>query len=438
MLIVKNSGGSAKFPTQIYIAVAPTKKIYQAGDTVNTTGMVVKAKWSNKSETDITSECTVSPSQGTIVFEQTENLTITWTWKDTITLTTSQKITVKRVLTGITIDSMPAKTSYYKGDTLNFTGLKIKATYSSGATDIVDGYTCSPAAGSALTNYGNISVTVTYTENDVTKNATFNVTVNVKIVSYNAGTDEEIQAMIDAHYQDAIDISDYWSVGDTRTIHLSAMSATGVGESHAAQDIRAAIIGIDHDDLVTPINGHTKACVTEQVVEFLGNGSTTEYGYLNSTITSSDTSKYSTDLARFGWLSDVFEEALPTTVKNGLKSIKKRQGTSHTGTESEEINVKSFLLSYPEVFGTATYSYYTAKSPAEGTQYDYYKTSANRIKYGNNNGQSNGTAYYWWLSSQSSYYSSSRGYYWMLVSSDGSANNGGANGARGLAPAFSR
>ena len=41
--------------------------------------------------------------------------------------------------------------------------------------------------------------------------------------------------MVEAADAGIISLSDYWTVGDVRSIRLSDMSATGVGESHAAQ-----------------------------------------------------------------------------------------------------------------------------------------------------------------------------------------------------------
>ncbi len=89
----------------------------------------------------------------------------------------------------------------------------------------------------------------------------------LKIVMFADGTDEEIGAMLEAHYNGIINIGDYWKVGDTRAIHLNAMNATTGGEAHAAQNITMVIIGIEHDNLVTPINGKTKAAITLQCKE---------------------------------------------------------------------------------------------------------------------------------------------------------------------------
>lgn len=57
---------------------------------------------------------------------------------------------------------------------------------------------------------------------------------NVQTVSWADGTDEQIAAMIQAADEGEINLADYWNVGDERTVQLSAMEATGVGESHVA------------------------------------------------------------------------------------------------------------------------------------------------------------------------------------------------------------
>ena len=77
-----------------------------------------------------------------------------------------------------------------------------------------------------------------------------------------------------------------------------------------------------------------------------------------------------------------------------------------------------------EVFGSVTYANSTAE--ASLTQFDYYKTSANRIK---KTGDS-GSAYSWWERSPYSGYSGD----FCSVGSDGNAYSNGASSARALAP----
>ena len=278
------------------------------------------------------------------------------------------------------------------------------------------------SAGSATVNVPYIGkVTITATDGSDTANS--NVTISaygdiysvelsfLKIVTFADGTDEEIVAMIEAHYADKINISDYWAVGDIRSVSLSAMSATGVGESHSAQTVQFAIADFDHDDLTTAINGHSKAAVTLTQVHSLNTK-----GYMNSSNTNSGGW---TSCARRTWCNNVYYNALPTTIKNAVKSVNK---LTSAGSQSSTINTTSdniFLLSEIEIFGSTTYSV-----SGEGIQYSYYKTSSNRIK------QVNGSNYYWWERSPTSGY----GTYFCHVNFGGSADFNYASNSYGLAP----
>lgn len=79
-------------------------------------------------------------------------------------------------LTGIAITTPPTKTAYKVGETFDPAGMVVTATYSNGATLTSPSYTFSPAG--ALTA-GDTAITITYTENGVTKTATQAITVHV-------------------------------------------------------------------------------------------------------------------------------------------------------------------------------------------------------------------------------------------------------------------
>ena len=81
---------------------------------------------------------------------------------------------------GISITSMPEKTVYAEGETLDLTGLVITAAYSDGSSKAVSGYTTNPAAGTVLGTIGTQTVSVSYTEDGIVKTTDFNVTVNPK------------------------------------------------------------------------------------------------------------------------------------------------------------------------------------------------------------------------------------------------------------------
>jgi uncharacterized protein YjdB len=81
----------------------------------------------------------------------------------------------KTVLDSITIASPPAKSSYTEGDALDLSGLIVTAKYSDNSTRAVTGYFTDPASGVTLNTVGTQPVTISYTEDGVTKTAGFNV-----------------------------------------------------------------------------------------------------------------------------------------------------------------------------------------------------------------------------------------------------------------------
>ena len=253
----------------------------------------------------------------------------------------------------------------------------------------------------------------------------------LKIVAFATGTDEEISAMIQAHYDNKINIADYWAVGDMRTVHLSAMAATGVGESHREQDVQFVIGDFNHDDLTTPINGHTKAAVTLLQKDCLmddsnasnpvnGSGNK-ENGYMNSSATNVGGWK---NCARRTWCNNVFFAALPSTWQSMVKTVNKKTSAGNNQSTIETVQDKIFLAAEIEIFGSTTHSF-----AGEGTQYQYYKNAtANRYKMPK------------WSSSYVSHAYLERSPYsgysnlFCVVDSYGSAYRYSANGACGVAP----
>lgn len=265
----------------------------------------------------------------------------------------------------------------------------------------------------------------------------------LKIVSFSTGTDEEIAAMLDAYYADEITWEEMgWSIGDTRTISLAQMSCPNPNSSSSlsATNITVVIVDHDHTDLATPINGHTKACITVQTRECIG--SCDSFDGINGTIYINGDSSYDTTFTKWSnlymrtYLNDKVWGAFPSTFKASIKPSTHYRHTTYNGSTSEQVTDNLFLPSYPELFGTASFSYYTPTNPTEGTQLAYYQTTSNRIKYGNNNGSPNSTVTSWWQGSPSSYYHSNFSYGWDRVSTDGAALIGYGVTAYALAPAW--
>lgn len=226
---------------------------------------------------------------------------------------------------------------------------------------------------------------------------------DLKIVTFADGTDAEIEKMIEAHYAGKINISDYWTVGDKRTIHHNAMAATGVSESHKANDYAYVIIGIEHDDLVTAINGKTKAAITIQTERMLYLDTTTEYnsscnaaheyGYMNSLNTNNGGWE---GCVRRTWCNNVYKKCLPVYIQNMMKRVKKLTSVGNQSSTIKTSNDYAFLPSEIEVFGSTAYSF-----AGEGKQYQYFKNAtANRYKKPRYN--SSHVSGYWWERSPSS------------------------------------
>ena len=204
--------------------------------------------------------------------------------------------------------------------------------------------------------------------------------VGSKIVTWADGTDEEIAAMLDLHYQNVIDITDYWSVGDERIVHLRPMSATYVGESHASQDVKLVLMNEGGKYFTTSINKHSQCAFIVGQKDCLN-----EVGYMNS---SNTTGGGWENCSRRTWCNSVYKNALPSTL---VGIFKQHQNRTADGSTSVTIvtSIDYFALpSEKEVFGSVKYANATAE--ASNTQFKYYETSSNRIK------TVNGSASRWW------------------------------------------
>ena len=245
----------------------------------------------------------------------------------------------------------------------------------------------------------------------------------VKIVTWADGTDAEIVAMVKAADEGKINLANYWSVGDERQVTLSAMSATGVGESHAEQTVTFVLMNAGGKTLANPTaSGRTECSFIVGMKNVLANGTTGEYGYMNSSNTYSGGWE---SCARRTWCNSVFRNAIPSTLRDIFK-----QHLNITASGSSTITAYITSTDYfalpaeMEVFGSVTFANPTVESNL--TQFEYYKTSANRVK---KRGDS-GSADMWW---ERSLRSDTSGVF-CYVFSDGSAYSSPASFTRSFAP----
>ena len=194
--------------------------------------------------------------------------------------------------------------------------------------------------------------------------------------------------------------SQLWSVGDTKDITVGSETLTLV------------IMGFNHDDLASG----GKAGITFGMKNLMAttrrmNASNTNSGGF-------------TGSEMYSWLQNTLLPTLPSDLQSVLKSVNKK---TSAGSQSSTINTNSmklFLFSEIEIFGSTTYS-----KAGEGSQYSYFATAANRIKYLSNG---SGSADWWW--ERSPYGSGSSSF--CIVGSSGDANADSANNASGVCFGF--
>ena len=165
----------------IKIAKQPTKLEYAEGENFDRTGMEVKACYSDGTEVGVTNYCEIT--NGENLTKGQTNVTIKYR-EDNKTVETTQTITVKekspvaqKTLESIKITTPPTKTVYPEGEKFNPEGMKVTATYSDETTEEVTDYIYTPTK--ELTT-GDTTITVSYTENEITKLATQAITVKAE------------------------------------------------------------------------------------------------------------------------------------------------------------------------------------------------------------------------------------------------------------------
>jgi chitodextrinase len=179
-------GVTAKTPEEqktlesIKITTAPTKTKYTEGEKFDKKGMKVTATYSDKTEKEVT-DYTYTP-EGEL---KTTDTAITVSYKEgEKTVEAKYTITVKakppvaqKTLESIKVTTATTRTTYTEGERFDKTGMKVIAKYSDGTTKEVTDYTYTPAGELKTTDK---TITVSYTENEVTKTATQEITVVAK------------------------------------------------------------------------------------------------------------------------------------------------------------------------------------------------------------------------------------------------------------------
>lgn len=153
----------------IAVTTQPGKKTYYIGEAFDPAGMVVTAAFADDTTENVTGDCTFSPAT---IAKDTTAITVNYQ-RAGIRKTASVPVTV-RVLASIEISNPPTKTAYKYGEVFSPAGMAVTARYTDGQSRTVTGYTYSPTGALKLSD---TTITVSYTEGDVTKTTTQAITV---------------------------------------------------------------------------------------------------------------------------------------------------------------------------------------------------------------------------------------------------------------------
>jgi hypothetical protein len=180
-----------------------------------------------------------------------------------------------------------------------------------------------------------------------------------EIVTWASGTDAQVGNMIDAANEGIIDLSKYWSVGETREITVGAFT-DNMSISHAQQPLDVVI------SQISPYNGigHCQFDFAENLAEKQPMSATaTNVGGYDAT------NVYTSTLP-------AMYNVMPNWIKSRMKtfSVKASAGNQSSTIETIENN-KLALRSEIEYVGSTDYSF-----AGEGSQIELYKTVSNRIK----------------------------------------------------------
>lgn len=299
---------------------------------------------------------------------------------------------VRPVLTGISITTQPNITTYAVGGSFDGTGMVVTATYDTGATKEVTGFTFSPQTFSSA---GTKTVTIAYTENGVTKTTTLSVTV-VQVGNFATSTWAEIKAAVQAGIN-GLDLSSVWNIGDTKSVTLTTNEV-----------IELQIAGFNHDtysDGVTaPVTLVMKDCLSS--IEPMNSANNNAGGYPASAMkTYVETNIYN---------------KLPSDLKAIVSPVKKRCYTLYPDASSlSEANYNVWLLAEAEVFDSVSHTI----GNGEGTKYPIFTDNTSRVK------KVNTVVRLWWLRSCTK----SSGRSFVLVYDDGNVSYANATDYCGVA-----
>ena len=415
--------------SSISITTPPTKTAYKYGEIFEPSGMVVTAHYTDGQSRAVTGY-TFSPN--TALGMSNTTITISYTEGD-VTKTTTQAITVAKVLDHIAVTTPPSRTSYFSGENFSTAGMMVTAYYTDDSSAAVSGYTYSPTGALAA---GNNTITISYSEGGVTKTTTQAITVTTISSTLNSNSWATIKAVSDAGQGD-----NYWDVGDTKTITING---TVQGFTFSNLSIAVFILGFNH-------NSSREG--TNRIHFQIGKISNKLVGLCDSSYGSYVSSGFCMNTSRTnsgGWNGSHMRKnvlgntgtpssppantllaALPADLRAVMKSVTKYSdntgGGSNTASYVTATTDWLFLLSEFEYQGARTYANRAEQNYQQ--RYAYYQAGNSKVHYRHDN---TGSAVLAWT--RSAYSGNSNRF--CLVDTYGTPNCYNADNSWALAPGF--
>ena len=367
---------------KIQIITPPTETAYEIGDTIDLTGMVVHAFYSDGSSHEI-SNYTYSPH--VVSSASDTEVTISYT-EDGITKTAIQDITVGNTpnLVSIAVSVPPTKVIYKAGEYFDPSGMVVTATFDNGTTKTVSGYTYSPTG---TLQQDDSVITISYTKKGITKTTTQNITVvyltSIAITNpptYTSYYDDEIfntaGMEVTAYYSDSTSaVITTYSISPSGALPYGTTSVTisysegGITKT-TTQDVTVSIRTYDYTNSTVITSGGTYNLsglgATHRNIRVVcigggtgGNGGSggkiTVRDYIITSLNDSFTIQVGTGGA--GGTAGVN----PTTGKTGTATSFTYNGTSTSSSTGTASNT-----GYTDIFTNLTYAYAGTNGTAGG------------------------------------------------------------------------
>lgn len=220
----------------------PDKVDYKDGETLTLDGLVVMCKFTDGTETDVSSVIATIPVAGTEVHEGDNLIDIRYDYQGLATFKTQQIIETTNPVVSLTVTTMPNKVEYTKTEILDITGLVVTATYHNGETvEVTNQCTYIPAVGTTFEGKGQQHVQISFTDNGISVFTTYEVNVKGELVYHGViynGTYGE--------YEGAASIKNIYALfaGDTTNVFNSSLvHSTTSGYTSRNSDPGAGSIG---------------------------------------------------------------------------------------------------------------------------------------------------------------------------------------------------